>query len=229
MKEKKKGATSICESWRKCLKCSAEYHVNPQKPHQWYHVTCRNCLEFSHVNDRCYIQPVHPQEDIPQDDFEEPNDFEDDENDEEKKGPPPKPILNFADIECALSDDNVFDPNLICWSSEEDDDIQSADNIDDFLKAIEDLTEVEGDERPRKVITFFHNMRGFEGNFILEALYAQGRAVEKPLTQGAKILYFESGNIIFEDSMSFYAMALDKCPSTFHLRVLHKGFFSTCL
>ena len=171
--------------------------MNPQKPHQWYHVTCRNCLEFSHVNDRYYIQPVQPQEDIPQDDFEEPNDFQDDENDEEKKGPPPKPILNFADIECALSDDNVFDPNLICWSSEEDDDIQSADNIDDFLKAIEDLTEVEGDERPRKVISFFHNMRGFDGNFILEALYAQGRAVEKPLTQGAKILYFESGNIIF--------------------------------
>ena len=68
-------------------------------------------------------------------------------------------------------------------------------------------------------------MRGFDGNFILEALYDQGRAVEKPLTQGAKILYFESGNLIFKDSMNFFAMALEKFPATFNLRELHKGFF----
>ena len=54
--------------------------------------------------------------------------------------------------------------------------------------------------KDREVITFFHNMRGFEGNFILEALYDQERTVERPLTQGAKILYFESGNLIFKDS-----------------------------
>ena len=79
--------------------------------------------------------------------------------------------------------------------------------------------------KDREVITFFHNMRGFEGNFILEALYDQGRTAERPLTQGAKILYFESGNLIFKDSMNFLAMALDKFPSTFHLQELHKGFF----
>ena len=68
-------------------------------------------------------------------------------------------------------------PNLICWSSEEDYEIFHSDSIEDFLQALEDLTEVEGDERPCKVITFFHNMRGFDGNFIFEALYKQGRAV----------------------------------------------------
>ncbi|CAH3024367.1 unnamed protein product [Porites evermanni] len=68
-------------------------------------------------------------------------------------------------------------------------------------------------------------MRGFDGNFILEALYDQGRAVEKPLTQGAKILYFESGNLIFKNPMNFFAMALEKFPATFNLRELHKGFF----
>lgn len=72
-------------------------------------------------------------------------------------------------------------------------------------------------------------MRGFDGNFILEALYKQGCAIEKPLTQGAKILYFESGNLFLKDSMSFFAMALDKFPSTFHLQELHKGFFSSRL
>lgn len=116
-------------------------------------------------------------------------------------------------------------PNLICWSTEEEDEIHHSNSIDDFLQATQDLTEVEGDERPRKVITFFHNMRGFDGNFILEALYDQGRAVERPLTQGAKILYFESGDLIFKDSMNFFAMPLERFPDTFHLRELHKGWF----
>jgi len=67
------------------------------------------------------------------------------------------------------------------------------------LAALEELTEVEGDERERKVISFFHNMRGFDGNFILEKLYDQERAVEKPLMQGAKIMSFETGNLVFKD------------------------------
>ena len=157
--------------------------MDPKKPHKCYHVTCRNCGEFTHVNHRCFIQPVYPEENTPQEEdaLEDPHDFqyENDDYDKEKKGPPPKPILNFADIECALTEERVFQSNLICWSSKEDDEYHHADNIEDFLNAIEDLTEVEGDERPRKVITIFNNMRGFDGNFILEALYEQGRAVEK--------------------------------------------------
>ena len=77
------------------------------------------------------------------------------------------------------------------------------------------MTEVEDDVRPRKVITIFHNLRGFDGNFLLKALYDQGRAVEKPLTQGAKILSFECGNLIFKDSLNFFAMPLERFPSTF--------------
>lgn len=95
----------------------------------------------------------------------------------------------------------------------------------DFLKALEDLTPVEDDERERKVITFFHNFRGFDGNFILEILYDQGRAVERPLTQGAKILYFETGDLVFKDSLNFFAMPLERFPATFPLTELHKGYF----
>ena len=32
-------------------------------------------------------------------------------------------LLNFADIECYLTEERVFVRNLICWSTEEDDDI----------------------------------------------------------------------------------------------------------
>ena len=177
---------------------------------------------------------MQPKQDTPKEDpLEDPaayvNDDDDNDDDNENLGPPPPPLLNFADIECFTTEDRVFVPNLICWSTQEDDQIHHADTIEEFLRALEDLTEVEGDERPRKVITFFHNMRGFDGNFVLEALYDQGRAVEKPLKQGAKILYFESGNLIFKDSMNFFAMALEKFPATFNLRELHKGFFSSRL
>ena len=170
--------------------------MDPKKPHKCCHVTCTNCGEFKHVDHRCFIQPVVKKDQI-EEEFEASPDAEfaeNDEEDEEKKGPPPPPLLVFANIECYLTEERVFVPNLICWPSE-DDTIYHADTIKEFLLAIEDLTEVEGDERERKVISYFHNMRGFDGNFILEALYDQGRVIERPLTQGAKILYFECGNL----------------------------------
>ena len=162
------------------MKCSAEFHFDPTKPHKCYHVTCTNCGEFKHVNHRCFIQPVQPKEDTAQEDeFEDPMAFQNEDDDaNEEKGPPPPPVLNFADIERSLTEERVFIPNLTCWSSEEDDEIFHTDSIEDSLQALEHLTVVEGDERPREVITF-HNMRGFDGNFILETLYKQGRAVEK--------------------------------------------------
>lgn len=101
--------------------------------------------------------------------------------------------------------------------------------MEEFLEFLQALTEVETDARGRKVITFFHNLRGFHGNFILEALYEQGRAVERPLTVGAKILYFESGDLIFKDILNFFAMPLEKFPATFNLAELHKGLVSPCL
>ena len=69
--------------------------------------------------------------------------FQNEDDDQtEEKGPPPPPVLNFADIECSLTEERVFIPNLICLSSEEDDEIFHSDSIEDFLQALEDLTEV---------------------------------------------------------------------------------------
>ena len=222
---------SVCDSWKKCPLCCAHYPFNPKKPHKCYHVSCTNCSEFKHVNHRCYIQPIvekEPQEQEEHDPLEEPLQWqcEDDDNENENSGPPPSPILVFADIECALSEDRVFVPNLICWSSEEDaDQVHHSYSMEEFLEALQALTEVETDARGRKVITFFHNLRGFDGNFILEALYEQGRAVESPLTVGAKILYFKSGDLIFKGSLNFFAMPLEKSPATFNLTELHKNWF----
>ena len=69
------------------------------------------------------------------------------------------------------------------------------------------------------------SQREFGLPLILEALYEQGRAVESPLTVGAKILYFESGDLIFKGSLNFFAMPLEKSPATFNLTELHKNWF----
>ena len=149
---------SVCDSWKKCPLCCAHYPFNPKKPHKCYHVSCTNCGEFKHVNHRCYIQPIvekEPQEQELQDPLEEPLQWqcEDDDNENENSGPPPRPILAFADIECALSEDRVFVPNLICWSSEEDaDEVHHSDSKEEFLEALQALTEVEIDARGRNTM-----------------------------------------------------------------------------
>lgn len=200
-----------------------------KKPHVCFHATCPNCGEFKHVDRRCFIQSVAKQNETgnADPDFEGPRD--DDSDEEDKKAPPPPPIPVFADIECYQDEDGLFHANLICWSSAKEDEIYHSDKIEDLLTALEELTEVEGDERERKVVSFFHSMRWFDGNFILEKLYDQGRAVEKPLMQGAKIMSFETGNLVFKDSMNFFNMGLDKFLETFNLQELDKGFFPACV
>ena len=174
------------------------------------------------MNHRCYIQPIREEkqqqqtlevEEEEEEDLLEESLAEGDNENNDKKGPPPKPLLVFADIECSLDADRVFTPNLVCWSAEDEDEIHHTECMTDFLEALEDLTHVEDDERERKVITFFHNLCGFDGNFILETLYDQGRAVERPLTQGAKILYFETCDLVFKDSFKFLRYAFGTLSS----------------
>lgn len=97
-----------------------------------------------------------------------------------REGPHPAPVLNFADIECAISEDRLFQPNLTCQSSplrssEEDEKIHHERTTEEFLEACEALM-----NDPEKSSPFSITSRDFDGNFILEALYDQGRAVERP-------------------------------------------------
>lgn len=116
------------------------------------------------------------------------------------------------DIEFYQYEDQVFHPNLICWSNAEEEEIYHAENVEDYLEPFEELMMVEDDERERKVVSFSYNLRGIDGNFIQQELYDQRTVVEKPLTQGAEMLYFESGKLLFKDSMNFVNMGLDNEP-----------------
>ena len=81
----------------------------------------------------------------------------------------------------------------------------------------------------RDLIVIFHNLKGFDGNFIIEELYKQGMKVADQLTTGAKTLkliyFYETTGITFKDSLCFMPMALSELPGMFNFEELYKGWF----
>ena len=94
-----------------------------------------------------------------------------------------------------------------------------------FLRDLDDLTDIPDSEGEREILVVFHNLKGFDGMFILHELYQQQREVTDQLTVGAKVLSFKSGPVKFIDSLCFLPMPLASFPSTFNLTELKKGFF----
>lgn len=142
--------------------------------------------------------------------------------------PPPPPLLVYADIEAYQNEENVFIPNLLCYSSSEEEDIHALDGEDcvlQFLQNLDDLTEVPESDKMREIIVVFHNLKGFDGMFLIHELYDQQRPVENQITVGAKVLSFKSGTIKFIDSLCFLPMPLSAFSATFNLTELKKGFF----
>ena len=103
----------------------------------------------------------------------------------------------FADIECLIEPTEqgkqLFIADLIRYATEEDPyNVSHAFSgetcIEQFIQAMNQLTEV-GDKQ-RDLFIIFHNLKGFDSNFIIEELYRKGIKVENQLTTGAKTLKF---------------------------------------
>ncbi|KAJ8019010.1 putative DNA polymerase [Holothuria leucospilota] len=71
-----------------------------------------------------------------------------------------------------------------------------------------------------------HNLKGFDGYFILQHLYDNG-VVPKIITNGAKVMTIEllRNRMRFIDSVNFLPMPLANMPKTFGIHELKKGFF----
>ena len=144
---------------------------------------------------------------------------------------PPPPLFVYADFEAMQNAEGVFVANLLCYSSSAETTIHVLDGEDcalQFLRDLDDLTDVPDSEGEREILVVFHNLKGFDGMFILHELYQQQREVTDQLTVGAKVLSFKSGPIKFIDSLCFLPMPLASFPSTFNLTELKKGSFPTC-
>ena len=210
--------TKQCQSHKTCLKCYAHYNVIKGKRHRCGFATCPSCRQVVDIRThKCFIQPHVEKESQPEMD-EEGN----------EKQPLPPPLFVWADIEAMQLADRQFEPNMLCYRTSESENIvtrKGKDCVKTFLHDLDDLTDIPNDDRDRQVIVIFHNLKGFDGVFLINELYKQKRTVENQLTIGSKVLAFESGTLMFKDSLCFIPFPLAAFPQTFNLNELKKGFF----
>ena len=194
------------------------YPKQKGKRHRCGVAQCYSCKELVDLSThKCFIQPA----DVPVD--EENEEVEDEQN---KK--PLDPLLVYANIEALQEPHRSFTPILLCYRHSEKESFHALRGEDccwQFIYDLIDLTEVSDDERDRPIVVLFHNLKGFDGMFIINELYADMRTVETQLTVGAKVLSFNCGPLTFKDSLCFLSYPLADFPETFGLTELKKGFF----
>ena len=217
-----------CGKFRTCPKCQSEYAYNPKKRHICGMAKCPSCEEWVSVaTHRCFIQPV---------DINPPAEGEGDDTSHNKDALA-NALFVYADIEAQQLADRSFEPNMLCYRTSEEEEIhclRGSDCVLQFLNDLDELTNqptedgVEGEEDDdveRPIIIIFHNLKGFDGIFILRELYLQQRSVTGQMTVGAKVLCLTSGPLVFKDSLCFLPMPLASFSSTFGITELKNGYF----
>ena len=213
-------SSMTCGKKKKCLECRAVYVVDRKHPHRCGWEECYSCnYDVPIADHRCTIQPP----------FEPPPPQQRNAQGESSSETVPPPKLMYADIECLLTADRGFVPNLLCYRGEWQQEItvlRGEECVDWFIAHLDDYAHPPTEDiEEQPLVILFHNLKGFDGIFLLNALYKAGRRVTDQLTIGTKVLSFVSGALIFKDSLCFLPMPLSSFPSTFGLTELKKGFF----
>ena len=198
------------------------YNVDRKHEHFCFHADCSSCGQYLDLGKhKCIMFPPPPPP--PQTD-----------------NSPPPPRLVYADIEALTDADRGFHPTLLCYRGEWQNDITTlrqqdcvpgTNVVDVFLQHMDDYAhpaDMDVEEWP--LVILFHNLKGFDGVFILHSLYKKCRTAEDQRTLGAKVLSFVSGALTFKDSLCFLPMPLANFPATFeltdeNLAEMKKGFF----
>ena len=137
------------------------------------------------------------------------------------------PLFVYADYEAVTDADGVQTPILIGYETSESNTCHFHDGEGCTAQFVQDMEAlaVDQDGDDRHVIVLFHNLKGYDGMFLLQYMYAQNRAVERLVTVGVKVLSFTSDRLTFKDSLCFLPFSLASFPATFGLTELCKGFF----
>ena len=234
------GKPAVCQIWRKCVTCckvverTLDKNGRPKGPlHRCGWTECGVCGERVHLaSHQCYIQIVPESDDAPRTKKVPVNqvggravvgEAEHGRIEVEKE----PPLFVYADYEAVTATDGVQTPILIGYETTESDVAQFHYGDDCTARFVEDLdalaVDAEGDDR--HVIVLFHNLKGYDGMFLLQHMYANHRDVERLVTVGVKVLSFSSDRLTFKDSLCFLPFALASFPATFGLTELCKGYF----
>ena len=114
-------------------------------------------------------------------------------------------FMVFADVECQLDETNTFVPIVICFVREDDDPIYhhwGKNCIQEFIKTMIEWKNSMDLGTSKEIHIFFHNMRGFDGIFIVKEMYEMNLKVEKVLSTGQNTLYFKLHALHFKHSLS---------------------------
>lgn len=231
---------STCQTHKRCPKCFKSYkveftsHGNPKGPrHKCDHAICDTCDKYVNISlHKCYIQCLDPSEDAPKTRNVALDDVEDHHtvvsvNDSVAQVAKPPPLFVYADYESISDENGVQTAILLGYETNESEEchlIYGEECTDVFFEALEDLaTDEDGIDRP--VIVLFHNLKGFDGMFLLEYCYKNHREVANAVYVGAKIYSFTSDRLTFKDSLCFLPFPLAAFPATFGLTELCKGYF----
>ena len=210
--------TKQCQTHKTCVRCFAEYNLIKGKRHRCGFAACPSCKQVVDMQShKCFIQHNVEKESQPEMN-EEGN----------EKQPLPPPLFVWADIEALQIGNRQFEPSMLCYRTCETKTIvthKGKECVASFLHDLDEATDIPNDDRDRHVIVIFHNLKGFDGVFIINELYKQKRTVENQLTIGSKVLVFESGSLTFKDSLCFLPFPLADFPKTFNLQEFKKGFF----
>ena len=137
------------------------------------------------------------------------------------------PLQVYYDYEALTDAEGNQTTILLCAETDDDDETKTFYGLDctsPFFDWLEELAvDQDGDDRP--VIALFHNLKGYDGMFLLQYCYAHHREVTNQITVGTKILSFQSDRLTFKDSLCFLPFSLASFPTTFGIEELCKGFF----
>ena len=200
-------SSGYCAKFTTCSICCARYKTG--KVHSCGEAKCPSCGKMEDLTiHQCHIQP---------------------EEEEEEEGLEPT-LFVYADIEAMTLPNRQFQPNLLCYetSEGEQDALWGEDCCLKFIKKLEKLAWIPAGKKKlkeRPVIVLFHNLKGFDGVFILKTLYQHRWSVTKQFSMGAKVLSFKCGPITFKDSLCFLPYPLSAFPDTFKITELKKGYF----
>lgn len=137
------------------------------------------------------------------------------------------PLQVFCDYEATTDEEGNQSPILLCLKTDECDQTEffyGADYTESMLNYLESLA-VDEDGDDRRVIVIFHNLKGYDGMFLLQHCYDTHREVTDQITVGTKIFSLTSDRLTFKDSLCFLPFPLSSFPATFGIEELCKGFF----
>lgn len=191
---------SVCATYRRCPDCQILCRSLLQvQRHKCGHAKCPSCKDIVPTEThQCFNQPIVDQE--PSNRRENPrgaaaglatlqantSSQEETEFEEESSS---SPLFVFFDIE-ARQETGVHQANLLCAETSESHEQFSffGDScVEKFLDWAQSLTRTNNPHVKRKVICLAHNLKGYDGYFILEHCY-QHCMKPQQLVNGAKIL-----------------------------------------